>query len=91
MDHHRVFDQEMSELKEKSAGMKSQWQSEKAAIGELQAARAEVDELRTEVDLATRRGDLQKAAELRYGRIPQLEATLQAQEARLQEVQRNAR
>ena len=87
----KAVEQEMSELKEKSAGMKSQWQSEKAAIGELQAARAEVDELRTEVDLATRRGDLQKAAELRYGRIPQLEATLQAQEARLQEVQRNAR
>ncbi len=44
-ERRKLVEQEMSELKEKSAGMKAQWQSEKAAIGELQAARAEVDEL----------------------------------------------
>ena len=90
-ERREAVEKEIAGLKEKSAGMKAQWQSEKAAIGDLQAARAEVEGLRTEVDLATRRGDLQKAAELRYGRIPELEATLQTQEARLVEVQRNAR
>jgi len=90
-ERRQAVEQEISALKEKSAGMKAQWQSEKAAIGGLQAARAEVDGLRTEADLATRRGDLQKAAELQYGRIPALEAQLLAQEAKLQEVQRSAR
>ena len=86
-----AVEQEISALREKSAGMKAQWQSEKSGIGELQAARAELDSLRTEVDLATRRGDLQKAAELRYGTIPALEARVQALEGKLQEVQQHAR
>ena len=86
-----ALEQEIAALREKSAGMKAQWQSEKSGIGELQAARAELESLRTEVDLATRRGDLQKAAELRYGTIPALEARVQSLEARLQEVQKDAR
>jgi ATP-dependent Clp protease ATP-binding subunit ClpB len=82
---------EISELRERSAGMKAQWQAEKSAIHELQTKRAEVDALRSEVDQATRRGDLQKAAELRYGRIPELERELADEEARLQTVQAQAR
>ena len=53
--------------------MKAQWQAEKAAIGEIQQIKAEIEALRAEVEQATRRGDLQRAAELRYGRIPELE------------------
>jgi len=90
-ERRQAVERDISALKEKSVGMKAQWQSEKQAISELQAARAEVEALRTDVDLATRQGDLQKAAELRYGRIPQLEAQLGKQEARLQEVQQTAR
>ncbi len=86
-----AVEQEIAGLREKSAGMKAQWQSEKMGIGELQAARAELESLRNEVDLATRRGDLQKAAELRYGTIPALEARVQSLESRLQEVQAHAR
>jgi len=82
---------EISGLKEKSAGMKAQWQSEKSGIGELRTARAELDALRSEVELATRRGDLQKAAELRYGTIPALESRVQGLEGRLQELQQHAR
>jgi len=90
-ERRQAVEQEISALREKSVGMKAQWQSEKEAISELQAARAEVEALRTDVDVATRQGDLQKAAELRYGRIPQLEAQLGKQEARLQELQQTAR
>ena len=68
-----AVEQEISQLRERSAGMKAQWQSEKAAIHDLQQLKAEIDALRGEVDQATRRGDLQRAAELRYGRIPELE------------------
>jgi ATP-dependent Clp protease ATP-binding subunit ClpB len=84
-------EQEISGLKEQSAGMKAQWQSEKDAIQGIRQNKAEVESLRNEVDLATRRGDLQKAAELRYGRIPELERKLVSDEARLAEVQAKAR
>jgi ATP-dependent Clp protease ATP-binding subunit ClpB len=90
-ERRQAVEQEISELRERSAGMKAQWQAEKSAIHELQTKRAEVDALRSEVDQATRRGDLQKAAELRYGRIPQLERELTEEEARLQTVQSKAR
>jgi ATP-dependent Clp protease ATP-binding subunit ClpB len=86
-----TVEQEISELRERSAGMKAQWQSEKTAIQEIQRIKAEVEGLRSEVDQATRRGDLQRAAELRYGRIPDLERRLEEDQQRLQEVQAKAK
>src|ERR1041385_6537888 len=71
-----AVEQEISGLREKSGAMKAQWQAEKAAIQSLQAKKAQVDALRQEVDQVTRRGDLQRAAELRYGKIPQLEQAI---------------
>ena len=71
--------------------MKAQWQSEKSAIQEIQRIKAEVEGLRNEVDQATRRGDLQRAAELRYGRIPELERKLEEDQKHLQEVQAKAK
>jgi ATP-dependent Clp protease ATP-binding subunit ClpB len=82
---------EIAELRERSSSMKAQWQSEKSAIQEIQQAKTELETLRGEVDQATRRGDLQRAAELRYGRIPELERRLGADESRLHEVQAKAR
>jgi ATP-dependent Clp protease ATP-binding subunit ClpB len=69
-ERREAVEQEIAELKERSAGMKAQWQSEKSAIQEIQQIKSELEGLRNEVDQATRRGDLQRAAELRYGRIP---------------------
>jgi len=86
-----AVEQEIAALKERSAGMKAQWQAEKATIHGLQAKKAEVESLRMEVEQATRRGDLQRAAELRYGRIPALEEEIAGEEARLADVQRTAR
>jgi len=86
-----AVEQEISGLREQSGGMKAQWQAEKEAIQGIQGRKAELESLRNEVDQATRRGDLQKAAELRYGRIPQLEREIAADEIRLAEVQKNAR
>jgi ATP-dependent Clp protease ATP-binding subunit ClpB len=71
--------------------MKAQWQAEKQAITEIQAGRAEVETLRSEMDQATRRGDLQKAAELQYGRIPELERQIGTSEKRLAEIQSKAK
>ena len=67
---------EMAALTEQLSGMKATWSSEKAQIADVQRLKAEIDEARVEEDRATRDGDLQRAAELRYGRVPQLEQQL---------------
>jgi ATP-dependent Clp protease ATP-binding subunit ClpB len=90
VERREALEREISTLKEKSAGMKAQWQAEKGAIQEIQQLKAEIETVRAEVDQATRRGDLQKAAELRYGRLPDLERRLAADERRLHEVQAGA-
>jgi len=71
--------------------MKAQWQAEKVAIQEIQTKKAQVEALRTEMDQATRRGDLQRAAELQYGKIPQLEREIGEHEQRLAKIQSQAK
>jgi len=90
-ERREAVEQEIAGLKEKSGAMKAQWQAEKAAIHTLQAKKAEVEQLKQEVDQASRRGDLQRAAELRYGRIPQLEKAIADEELRLAEIQKQAK
>ena len=82
-----AVEQEISELRERSSTMKAQWQSEKEVIHRIQELKAEQDNLKGEVEQATRSGDLQRAAELRYGRIPQVEQQLEAEQRRLAEIQ----
>jgi ATP-dependent Clp protease ATP-binding subunit ClpB len=84
------LEREISTLREKSSAMKAQWQAEKGALQEIQQLKAEIENARAEIDQATRRGDLQKAAELRYGRLPELERRLAEDERRLHEVQASA-
>src|SRR5919108_2747405 len=84
-------EQEVAELRERSKVMKAQWQAEKDAIGGLQGKKAQLEQLRTEAEQATRRGDLQKAAEITYGRIPALEREIAEIEKRLADVQKNAK
>src|SRR5437773_11340304 len=71
--------------------MKAQWQAEKDAITGLQAKKAQLEQLRTEAEQATRRGDLQKAAEISYGRIPALEREIADAEKRLAQIQKKAK
>ena len=84
------LEREIATLQEKSAGMKAQWQAEKSALEEMKRLKAEIESVRAEIEQATRRGDLQKAAELRYARLPELERRLAEDERRLQEVQQGA-
>ncbi len=90
VERRTALEQEIADLKERSAAMKAQWQAEKGAIQEIQTLKAEVEQTRMEVEQATRRGDLQRAAELRYGRLPESERKLAELETRLQEVQAKA-
>ncbi|HEY4100782.1 MAG TPA: ATP-dependent chaperone ClpB [Gemmatimonadales bacterium] len=87
----KALEQEIAELKEKSAGMKARWQSEKQAIEGIQKRKAQVEAMRAEIDQATRAGDLQKAAELRYGKIPELERELAGEEQKLNEAQKSSK
>ena len=78
---------ELSDLKERSAGMKARWQSEKEAIERLQGLEERLDELRVEAERATRTGDLERAAEVQYSDIPGTEQAIAVAEEPLAELQ----
>ncbi|HEY8833310.1 MAG TPA: ATP-dependent chaperone ClpB [Gemmatimonadaceae bacterium] len=77
------LERELAELKEKASTMRAQWQQEKEVLGSVAKIKQQIEQGRTEAELATRRGDLQKAAEISYGQIPQLEKQLQESEQKL--------
>src|SRR6058998_2613422 len=70
------LEKELAELKEKSGAMKAEWQKEKAEIGAQAKVKEELDQLRTELERAQRRGELARASEIQYGKIPELEKKL---------------
>ena len=72
----KKLEKELAELKEKSGALKAEWQKEKALIDEQRKWKEQLDQFRTELERATRRGELAKASELQYGRIPELEKKL---------------
>jgi ATP-dependent Clp protease ATP-binding subunit ClpB len=74
----RRLDADIANLKERSGALTTQWQNEKAAINAVSLIQTQVEQARTELEQAGRRGDLQKAAEIQYGRIPDLERKLEA-------------
>jgi ATP-dependent Clp protease ATP-binding subunit ClpB len=79
----KEIEQRIADLKETSSGMKAKWQSEKDAIDRMRTAKAELEELRLQLDQARNAGDLARASELQYGKIPELERTLAAEQEKL--------
>ena len=71
---------EKSELKTKFDGMKAKWENEKAAIGKVQKLREEIEQTNAQIEQAERNYDLNKVAELRYGKLPELQKELQHEE-----------
>jgi ATP-dependent Clp protease ATP-binding subunit ClpB len=80
---------EIAELRERADQMKSVWQHEKRLIGELRKLKEEAEAGKTEAELAQRRGDLNRAAELRFGRVPELEKAALAKSAELKDAQQH--
>jgi ATP-dependent Clp protease ATP-binding subunit ClpB len=74
----KKLERELAQLKEKSNALKAEWQKEKAVLEEQRKWKEELDQLRTELERAQRRGDLARASEIQYGRIPELEKKLAA-------------
>src|SRR6266498_560826 len=85
------LDAELAELKEKSQRLKAQWQAEKAGIMAIGKIKEEAEAARAAMADAERRGDLQRAAELRYSILMELDKKLQAENARLAEMQRHGK
>jgi ATP-dependent Clp protease ATP-binding subunit ClpB len=76
------IERELAELRERAAGMRAQWDREKEQAEGHGKLRERLDQARVEFERATREGDLERAGQLRYGEIPELEAKLAEAEAR---------
>ena len=71
---------ELAEMREKFNSMKAQWENEKNAISKVQKLREEIEDMNGEIEKAEREYDLNKAAELKYGKLPQLKKQLEEEE-----------
>ncbi|MBW3669768.1 MAG: AAA family ATPase, partial [Actinobacteria bacterium] len=80
------LDEELANLREQSDAMKAHWQQEKDAIAEIRRLKEDLEARRSAVE---REQDLERAAEIRYGQIPELERQVEAATARLAELQRD--
>src|SRR5712692_2313874 len=74
---------ELADLREQAGAMRAQWETEKQAIQQVRALREQIEKLRQEIEEAERQYDLNRAAELRHGRLPELERQLREQDARI--------
>ncbi|HEX4966221.1 MAG TPA: ATP-dependent chaperone ClpB [Thermoanaerobaculia bacterium] len=80
---------ELADLKAQADAMRAQWEAEKQSIEEVRSLRGQLEQVRQEIEAAERQYDLNKGAELRYGKLPQLEAQLREKEAMLAEKQKS--
>ncbi|MDT7540136.1 MAG: ATP-dependent Clp protease ATP-binding subunit ClpB [Acidobacteriota bacterium] len=83
------IEKRIANLKEQSSGMKAKWQSEKQEIEKMREAKVELEKLRIQLDQARNAGDLARASELQYGRIPDLEKLLASEQERLADLQKD--
>ncbi|MBV7331900.1 ATP-dependent chaperone ClpB [Chloroflexi bacterium TSY] len=82
-----ALEKELANLKEESAQITSRWDAERESIIAMRTLKEEIDQVRTEIEQAERAYDLQKAAELRYGKMGQLESKLAQAEERVRQLQ----
>ena len=75
---------ELAEERDSFNSMKAQWENEKAAIGQVQQLREQIEDLNRQIEAAEQRYDLEKAAELKYGRLPEAQRRLAEQEQKAQ-------
>ncbi len=82
------INKEIADLREKHNKLKSIWQSEKEIITSIREKKNQIDNLKSEADIAERHGDLDRVAEIRYGQIPNAEKELEKLEEKLSEMQK---
>jgi ATP-dependent Clp protease ATP-binding subunit ClpB len=89
-DKLKSLNEEIANLNDERNRLKAKWQSEKELVEQIQANKNEIESLKFEADQANRNGDLGKVAEIRYGRIPLAEKTIQDLKAKLSEIQKES-
>jgi ATP-dependent Clp protease ATP-binding subunit ClpB len=90
-DRLSLIEKELSELREKSEGMKLKWQREKELIQSVRSLKEQIEKAHVEEQQAEREGNYAKVAEIRYGKVQQLEQKLKEANARLEEMQKTER
>src|SRR5215216_4977641 len=85
----KEIEQRIADLKEKTSGMKAKWQSEKEAIDHIRSAKAELEQLRFQLDQARNNGELGRASEIQDGKIPELERKLKGDQDKLANFQQD--
>ncbi|HVQ56104.1 MAG TPA: AAA family ATPase, partial [Pyrinomonadaceae bacterium] len=83
------IEKRIADLQEKSSAMKAKWQSEKDEIEKMRAAKEQLEQAKLELEQARQAGDLTRAAELQYGRIPEIEKELESKQERLAQLQQD--
>ena len=77
--------QELAELRDEFAGKKAQWDNEKVGVDRVQKLREEIEQVNKDIERAQHSYDLEKAAELQYGKLPQLQKQLEEEEAKVKD------
>jgi ATP-dependent Clp protease ATP-binding subunit ClpB len=85
------LEEELASLRERSDALRGQWEQEKQAITAIRETKQRIEEARRQIEDAERRADLEAAARLRYGTVPELERQMRGQEERLRTVQAGGR
>nr|WP_298000178.1 ATP-dependent chaperone ClpB [uncultured Anaerotignum sp.] len=84
-EHLEEIQKELAEMRDQFATLKAKWENEKDAIGVVQKLREQLEDVNAEIEAAERKYDLNKAAELKYGKLPQLQKELEEKEREAEE------
>ena len=87
-EHLADIQKELADMRAQFSEMKAKWENEKSAIGKVQKLREEIEQLNAEMEKAEREYDLNRAAEIKYGRLPQLRKELEEEERTAEEGKR---
>lgn len=79
------IEKELSELKDEMSVMKAKWENEREGVERIHSIRAEIEDTKNEIEIATRRSDYKRVSELQYGILPELEKELRELEMRLED------
>lgn len=83
------IEKDLADLKDKSTELEARWKNEKEIITSIHKHKKEIEDLRQKAEIEERKGDLQKVAEIRYGKIPTLETEVRQEEQRLSRIQKS--
>ena len=89
-EHLAEIRKELAEMREQFGSMKAKWENEKAAIGKVQSLREKIEDVGRQIEKAEQDYDLNKAAELKYGKLPELQKQLEAEERLTEESRKHS-